>query len=170
MRVMRPSQLLLIVPALVACATVRKPAPQAIPKVPAAKASTDADIIDASDLVGRWVFSPGDSNVPEPPAQQASEETSAEPAAAPGTVTSPAGAVLTLGEGGVMLARQGDFIRRGIWKLDGQSLRIIVEPPPRRLEMGLIPSLVGDRLALEGADEMMLIYHREPFIAKGQRP
>jgi hypothetical protein len=167
---MRRSHALFLLSTLVACATVRKPAPQAIPKVPAASATTEADTIRASDLVGRWVFSPGDSNVPEPAPADASKETAVETEATPTTVTSPAGAVLTLGEGGVMLARQGDFIRRGIWKLDGQSLRIIVEPPPRRLEMGVIPSLVGDRLALEGADEMLLVYHRDPFIAPGPRP
>ena len=74
------------------------------------------------------------------------------------------------GEGGVMLAREGDFVRRGIWKFDGRSLRIIVEPPPRRIEMGLIPELAGDRLTLTGVEDLVLVYHRDHFIAPRPAP
>jgi len=171
MRAMRGSIAPIALLALAACATVRKPAPQAVPKVPAASAASDADAIRPKDLVGRWVFSPGDSNVPEPPEETTKPDPESKDAA-PETPsrTSPAGAVLTLGEGGVMLAREGDFVRRGIWKLDGRSLRIVVEPPPRRLEMGLIPALTGDRLVLEGANEMLLVYHRDHFIAPRSSP
>jgi hypothetical protein len=159
--------MLLLALALAACATVRKPAPQAIPKVPAANATTTSETIRTADLVGRWVFSPGDSVVPEP--TRVDDEAGSDEAAT-GALVSPAGAVLTLGEGGSMLAREGDFVRRGIWKFDGATLRIIVEPPPRRLEMGLIPELSADRLTLVGTDDMSLVYHRDPFIAPGRAP
>jgi len=46
----------------------------------------------------------------------------------------------------------------------------VVEPPPRRLEMGFLPVIEADRLTLNGADEMVLVYHRDPFIAVGATP
>jgi hypothetical protein len=174
MRAMRTFVVIPMVAALAACATVRKPAPQAVPKVPAGNAAAETQALRTSDLVGRWVFAPGDSNVPEPAAEpesgKDSEATAASADAPPSGVVSPAGAVLTLGEGGVMLAREGDFVRRGIWKFDGRSLRIIVEPPPRRIEMGLIPELAGDRLTLTGVEELLLVYHRDHFIAPRSSP
>ena len=174
MRAMRTFVVILMVAALAACATVRKPAPQAVPKVPTASAASEAQALRTSDLVGRWVFSPGDSSVPEPATapepKKDGEEKAAAADATPSGVVSPAGAVLTLGEGGVMLAREGDFVRRGIWKFDGRSLRIIAEPPPRRIEMGLIPELVGDRLTLTGVEDLVLVYHRDHFIAPRPTP
>lgn len=169
---MRTLVVIPMVAALTACAVERKPAPQAVPKVPAATAASDAQALRNADLVGRWVFSPGDSNVPEPTTEpEPAKEGEAAPAEAPPSgVVSPAGAVLTLGEGGVMLAREGDFVRRGIWKFDGRSLRIIVEPPPRRIEMGLIPELAGDRLTLTGVEDLVLVYHRDHFIAPRPAP
>ncbi len=174
MRAMRTLVVMPMVAALAACATVRKPAPQAVPKVPAESAASEAQALRSSDLVGRWVFSPGDSTVPEPtrepePKKEGESETPATEALPPGVV-SPAGAVLTLGDGGVMLAREGEFVRRGIWKFDGRSLRIIVEPPPRRIEMGLIPELAGDRLTLTGVEDLVLVYHRDHFIAPRSAP
>lgn len=64
-----------------------------------------------------------------------------------------------------MFAHEGDFIRKGTWKFDGASLRIVVEPPPRRIEMGFVPSIDGSELTLTGADGMLLVYHHDPFIA-----
>lgn len=87
-----------------------------------------------------------------------------------GPRTSPAGAVLTLGEGGAMVAREGEFVRRGLWKFENGTLRIVVEPPPRRLEMGFIPEIEGDRLTLNGADGLLLVYHRDPFVGVGASP
>jgi len=78
--------------------------------------------------------------------------------------------VLTLGAGGNMTSRQGDFIRRGTWKFDGSSLRIAIEPPPRRLDMGFVPLIEPGRLLLQGADEMLLVYHRDPFVGVGASP
>jgi len=174
MRAMRTFVVIPMVAALTACATVRKPAPQAVPKVPTASAASEAQALQTSDLVGRWVFSPGDSSVPEPAAEPEPKKDGEEKAAAadapPSGVVSPAGAVLTLGEGGAMLAREGDFVRRGIWKFDGRSLRIIVEPPPRRIEMGVIPELAGDRLTLTGVEDLVLVYHRDHFIAPRSSP
>lgn len=132
-------------------------------------------------LVGRWIFSPGDSTLPEAvdgkgsrgdtkegDASEAAAKTEARPDTAGGA--SPAGAVLSMAEGGVMFAREGDFVRRGLWKYDGATLRIVVEPPPRRLEMGFAPTIQGDRLTLTGADGMVLTYHRDPFVAPGRSP
>lgn len=110
-------------------------------------------------LAGRWILSPGDCHMPatEAPTEE-------------GSLVSPAGTVLTLGAAGGMTSRQGEFIRRGTWKFDGTTLRLAVEPPPRRLDMGFVPVLEADRLTLQGADEMVLVYHRDPFIAVERGP
>ena len=174
MAAMRTLVVMPLVAALTGCAVVRKPADQAVPKVPQASAASEAQALRTSDLVGRWVFSPGDSSVPEPASEpeprKEGDATDAPAETAPSGVVSPAGAVLTLGEGGVMLAREGDFVRRGIWKFDGRSLKIIVEPPPRRIEMGLIPELAADRLTLTGVEDLVLVYHRDHFIAPRSSP
>jgi hypothetical protein len=83
---------------------------------------------------------------------------------------SPAGAVLVLANGGMMSAHEGDFIRKGSWKFDGASLRIVVEPPPRRIEMGFVPTIEGSQLTLTGADNIVLVYLRDPFIAVQAAP
>ena len=144
----------------------RDPAPQPKPTTPAV-APTPAG------LMGRWILSPGDSVIPERKAatDDAKADDSKEAASKEADArTSTAGAVLTLGENGVMIAREGDFVRRGLWKFDNGSLRIVVEPPPRRLEMGFVPEIGGDRLTLNGADGMVLVYHRDPFIGVGATP
>ena len=69
-----------------------------------------------------------------------------------------------------MTSRQGDFIRRGTWKFDGTTLRLVVEPPPRRLEMGFLPLVETDRLTLQGAEGLVLVYHRDPFIGVDHHP
>lgn len=172
MRAMRAPLVIALATSLTACAVVRKPAPQAVPKVPAETASADQQPILPTDLVGRWVFAPGDSSVPEPDAEASTRDTDASEPKAPElpAITSPAGAVLTLAEGGLMLAREGDFVRRGTWKLDGGTLRLVVEPPPRRLEMGLVPALMADRLTLEGTEGLVLVYHRDHFIPPRPAP
>lgn len=167
---MRPRALVLLSILLVACASPKPVAP--VPEAATLQAG-------GSGFVGRWIFSPGDSTLPEQPAapkdakdtkaakdaDDAKKDGAASDAAARGT--SPAGAVLSLAEGGVMFAREGEFVRRGLWKFDGATLRLIVEPPPRRLEMGFATTLEGDRLTLTGAAGMVLVYHREPFVAAG---
>lgn len=149
---------------LVACkpGLHRDPAPQ-----PKAKATTPAT---PAGLVGRWILSPGDSVIPERRSDDAGDQAATEAPKDDAARTSPAGAVLTLGENGVMVAREGDFVRRGLWKFENGGLRIVVEPPPRRLEMGFVPLIEGDRLTLEGADEMVLVYHRDPFLGVGNAP
>jgi len=124
------------------------------PEAPAPQVAVTSD-----RLAGRWVLSPGDCHMPP---SEAPEQGS--------PVVSPAGAVLTLGSGGNMTSRQGDFIRRGTWKFDGSALKIAVEPPPRRLDMGFIPVLEPGRLVLQGADEMVLVYHRDPFVGVDHTP
>lgn len=153
---------------LVACkpGLRRDPAPQPKPTTPIA-APTPAG------LMGRWILSPGDSVIPDraPADEKAKADDTKDATPKEGEArTSPAGAVLTLGEGGVMIAREGDFVRRGLWKFENGSLRIVVEPPPRRLEMGFVPVIEGDRLTLNGADEMVLVYHRDPFVGVGAAP
>lgn len=110
-------------------------------------------------LAGRWILSPGDCRMPP---SEAPEQGS--------SVVSPAGSVLTLGSGGTMTSRQGDFIRRGTWKFDGSALRIAIEPPPRRLDMGFVPVIEPGRLVLQGAEEMVLVYHRDPFVGVDHAP
>jgi hypothetical protein len=77
---------------------------------------------------------------------------------------------VVLANGGMMSAHEGDFIRKGSWKYDGTSLRIVVEPPPRRIEMGFVPTIEGSQLTLTGADNMVLVYLRDPFIAVQAAP
>ncbi len=111
-------------------------------------------------MVGRWILSPGDSHIPsDTEIDPDSTAANAEP------LVSPAGSVLTLAENGTMIAREGEFIRRGNWRFDGATLRISVEPPPRKLDMGFIPVVQTDRLTLTGTEGMVLVYHRDPFIA-----
>lgn len=107
--------------------------------------------------MGRWILVPGDCVTPAP--ADAEVDTAAK------AVVSPAGAVLVLAAGGGMSAQQDDFIRKGTWKFDGTTLRIVVEPPPRRIEMGFNPSVEAGELRLTGADGLVLVYHRDPFIA-----
>jgi hypothetical protein len=172
MRRMRAYLVLALATSLAACAVVRKPAPQAMPKVAVESNAAGKQVIQTTDLVGRWVLAPGESNVPEPgtaTTETGKDETESKTPEMPVT-TSPAGAVLTLAEGGTMLAREGDFVRRGTWKLDGGILRLVVEPPPRRLEMGLVPTLFDDRLTLEGTEGLVLVYHRDHFIPPRPAP
>lgn len=110
-----------------------------------------------SSLMGRWILVPGDCVMPEPTDTEAADASKA--------VVSPAGAVLVLAGGGGMSSHQDDFIRKGTWKFDGTTLRIVVEPPPRRIEMGFQPTVEASELRLMGADGMVLVYHRDPFIA-----
>jgi len=129
------------------------------PAVPAANRPM-ADPVKG--LAGRWILAPGECVVPE-----GTESAPEDPA---GPVVSPAGNQLTLARGGTMTSRQGDFIRRGTWKFDGITLRMVVEPPPRRLEMGFLPMVEVDRLTLQGAEGLVLVYHRDPFIGVDHHP
>jgi len=115
--------------------------------------------VSSERLTGRWVLSPGDCRMPP---SEAAEDGAA--------IVSPAGNVLTLAASGAMTSRQGDFVRRGTWKFDGSTLKIAVEPPPRRLDMGFIPTLEQGRLLLVGAEEMLLVYHRDPFVGVDHTP
>ncbi|MFM7798089.1 MAG: hypothetical protein ACKPBA_03800 [Planctomycetota bacterium] len=165
---MRVPHLLLTAALLVACkpGLHRDPAPTPKPTTPMVPPTP-------AGLTGRWIFSPGDSVIPDraPATDTQAADDAKDAAMKEGEArTSPAGAVLTLGEGGVMIAREGDFVRRGLWKFENGSLRIVVEPPPRRLEMGFLPEIEADRLTLNGADEMVLVYHRDPFIGVGATP
>jgi len=140
---------------LASCSTTRKTA---------ATAAADVKSLPLFNvgLMGRWILNPGDCVLPKLADQELRDASE--------TIVSPAGAVLTLAESGSMIAREGEFVRRGTWKYDGTSLRIIVEPPPRRIEMGFIPVLQADRLTLNGADGMVLVYQRDPFIAVNNTP
>lgn len=115
--------------------------------------------VSSQRLTGRWVLSPGDCRMPP-------SETAEDGAA----IVSPAGNVLTLAASGAMTSRQGDFVRRGTWTFDGSTLKLAVEPPPRRLDMGFIPTLEQGRLLLVGAEEMLLVYHRDPFVGVDHAP
>lgn len=165
---MRFPTLLLAAMLLAACkpGLHREPAPQP-------KTATPATAPTPAGLVGRWILSPGDSVIPVRASatdEAKGDETSDKTAKDSDARTSPAGAVLTLGEGGVMVAREGEFVRRGLWKFENGTLRIVVEPPPRRLEMGFVPEIEGDRLTLNGAEGMLLVYHRDPFLGVGAAP
>lgn len=156
----RLAALSLCVASLAGCLNTPKPKPppefKTAPKPEPTVAATTAA------LAGRWILSPGDCEMPESAEKNDRDGKDA--------FVSPAGAVLVLANGGVMLAHEGDFIRKGSWKFDGGSLRIVVEPPPRRIEMGFVPTIEGDRLTLTGADKLVLVYHRDPFIAVTSEP
>jgi hypothetical protein len=129
---------------------------------PVVPTATRPTIDPVRGLAGRWVLAPGECVVPE-----GTESAPEDPA---GAVVSPAGNQLTLARGGAMTSRQGDFILRGTWKFDGTTLRLVVEPPPRRLEMGFLPVVEVDRLTLQGAEGLVLVYHRDPFIGVDHQP
>jgi hypothetical protein len=152
--------MLLCVAPLAGCLNTPKPKPppefKTAPKPEPTVAATTAA------LMGRWILSPGDCVMSE--SAEKTERDAKEP------FVSPAGAVLVLANGGMMLAHEGDFIRKGSWRFEGASLRIVVEPPPRRIEMGFVPTIEGDQLTLTGADKMVLVYHRDPFIAVKAEP
>ncbi|MSR33468.1 MAG: hypothetical protein EXS12_01475 [Phycisphaerales bacterium] len=106
-------------------------------------------------LVGRWIFSPGDSSLPQDP----------KAATADSVIESPIGASISLGEGGIMTARIAQFVRRGTWKISSGSLKIILDPPPERVELSFIPIVEQDRLALRGSDGIIFVYHRDLFVS-----
>ena len=106
-------------------------------------------------LVGRWIFSPGDSSLNPNPSDEQSVD----------AIESPIGSTLSLGDNGIMTARAANFVRRGTWKLVSGSLKIIVDPPPERREFLLAPVVELDQLTLTGADGVVLVYHRDNFIA-----
>ena len=82
---------------------------------PNAKTTSNVDE-SAPQLVGRWIFSPGDSTLAQDPKAAKSDD----------AIESPAGATLSLGEGGVVTARAGDFVRRGTWKVSAGTLKMII--------------------------------------------
>lgn len=147
--------LLLCAAPLAGCLNSPKPKPP--PEFKTAPKPEPTVSATSAALMGRWILSPGDCVMPE--SAEKSERDAKEP------FVSPAGAVLVLANGGMMLAHEGDFVRKGSWKFDGASLRIVVEPPPRRIEMGFVPTIEGSQLTLTGADKMVLVYLRDPFIA-----
>ena len=106
-------------------------------------------------LVGRWIFSPGDSSAPKDPEAQTGDD----------VIESPVGASISLGEGGIIMARIAEFVRRGTWRITSGSLKIIIDPPPERAELSFVPLVEQDRLTLQGVDGILLVYHRDPFIA-----
>lgn len=146
---------LLCAASLAGCLNSPKPKPP--PEFKTAPKPEPVVVATSAALVGRWILSPGDCVLPESGEKAAADSKE--------SVVSPAGAVLVLANGGVMFAHEGDFIRKGTWKFDGASLRIVVEPPPRRIEMGFVPSIDGSELTLTGADGLVLVYHHDPFIA-----
>lgn len=106
-------------------------------------------------LVGRWIFSPGDSSAPKDTKTKTVDD----------VIESPVGATISLGEGGIMTARVAEFVHRGTWKVSLGSLKIIMDPPPERKELSFIPVVQMDQLTLTGADGVVLVYHRDTFIA-----
>ena len=151
---------LLCIASLAGCLNAPKPKPP--PEFKSAPKPEPVVVATSAALMGRWILSPGDCVMPESADKPEGESKEA--------FVSPAGAVLVLANGGMMLAHEGDFIRKGSWKFDGASLRIVVEPPPRRIEMGFVPTIEGSELTLTGADKMVLVYHRDPFIAAKSDP
>jgi len=106
-------------------------------------------------LVGRWIFSPGDSSLAQDPKAAKPDD----------AIESPAGATLSLGEGGVVTARAGEFVRRGTWKVSAGTLKMIIDPPPERRELSFVPRVEKDQLTLQGSDGSVLVYLRDPFVA-----
>lgn len=121
---------------------------------PNAKITSNIDA-PTPQLVGRWIFSPGDSSLAQDPKAAKSDE----------AIESPAGATLSLGEGGVVTARAGDFVRRGTWKVSAGTLKMIIDPPPERRELSFVPRVEIDQLTLQGSDGSILVYLRDPFVA-----
>ena len=121
---------------------------------PNAKITSNIDA-PTPQLVGRWIFSPGDSTLAQDPKAAKSDE----------AIDSPAGATLSLGEGGVVTARAGDFVRRGTWKVSAGTLKMIIDPPPERRELSFVPRVEIDQLTLQGSDGSVLVYLRDPFVA-----
>ena len=121
---------------------------------PNAKITSNIDA-PTPQLVGRWIFSPGDSSLAQDPKAAKSDE----------AIESPAGATLSLGEGGVVTARAGDFVRRGTWKVSAGTLKMIIDPPPERRELSFVPRVEIDQLTLQGPDGSILVYLRDPFVA-----
>ncbi len=121
---------------------------------PNAKITSNIDA-PTPQLVGRWIFSPGDSSLAQDPKAAKSDE----------AIESPAGASLSLGEGGVVTARAGDFVRRGTWKVSAGTLKMIIDPPPERRELSFVPRVEIDQLTLQGSDGSILVYLRDPFVA-----
>ena len=121
---------------------------------PNAKITSNIDA-PTPQLVGRWIFSPGDSSLAQDPNAAKSDE----------AIESPAGATLSLGEGGVVTARAGDFVRRGTWKVSAGTLKMIIDPPPERRELSFVPRVEIDQLTLQGPDGSILVYLRDPFVA-----
>lgn len=109
----------------------------------------------APQLVGRWIFSPGDSSISQDPKAVKQDD----------AIESPIGSSLSLGEGGIMTARAADFVRRGTWKISMGSLKLIIDPPPERRELSFVPLVELDRLTLTGTDGVVLVYQRDTFIA-----
>ena len=106
-------------------------------------------------LVGRWIFSPGDSSFSQDPKAMKQDD----------AIESPIGSTLSLGEGGIMTARAADFVRRGTWKISMGSMKLIIDPPPERRELSFVPLVELDRLTLTGTDGVVLVYQRDTFIA-----
>ncbi len=121
---------------------------------PGAKTAVGGDE-PAPQLVGRWIFSPGDSSLAHDPKTAQSEE----------AIESPAGASLSLGEAGVLTARSGEFVRRGTWKVSSGTLKMIIDPPPERGELSFVPLVDKDQLTLRDNDGAILVYQRDPFVA-----
>ena len=121
---------------------------------PGAKTAVGVDE-PAPQLVGRWIFSPGDSSLARDSKTAQSEE----------AIESPAGASLSLGEAGVLTARSGEFVRRGTWKVSSGTLKMIIDPPPERGELSFVPLVEKDQLTLQGNDGAILVYQRDPFVA-----
>lgn len=121
---------------------------------PGAKTAVGVDE-PAPQLVGRWIFSPGDSSLAHDPKTAQSEE----------AIESPAGASLSLGEAGVLTARSGEFVRRGTWKVSSGTLKMIIDPPPERGELSFVPLVEKDQLTLQDNDGAILVYQRDPFVA-----
>jgi len=121
---------------------------------PGAKTAVGVDE-PAPQLVGRWIFSPGDSSLAHDSKTAQSEE----------AIESPAGASLSLGEAGVLTARSGEFVRRGTWKVSSGTLKMIIDPPPERGELSFVPLVEKDQLTLRGNDGAILVYQRDPFVA-----
>ena len=57
---------------------------------------------ETPQLVGRWIFSPGDSSFSQDPKAVKQDD----------AIESPIGSTLSFGEGGIMTARAEDFVRR----------------------------------------------------------
>lgn len=95
-------------------------------------------------LVGRWRLEPG-----------ASRDGKA------AKVEDAIGDTMILARDGTIRVPTGAENRRGTWKRLGDSLKVVLDPPPKAFNVLFTPSLTDATLTLTGPDGMVLCYRRD---------